>query len=150
MIEIKPEPWEVAKDSCEELVTKNYDEISVEPERIPLDVDWWRYGELSRRGELICVIARENGKLVAYSLYFLSHPIHFKSTLVGVNDVLYIDPAYRGEGLGQAMIRFGEEACFQAGAIMVRMHAKYKNELIPLLRKMGYKDMEMSLYKMRE
>lgn len=146
---IRQQTWENAKSGCMELVKNNWEEIALDKDTIPLDVDWDQYEFLESKGCLGVITARESGFLIGYNVFFYGRPIHYKGTLVGTNDVLYLAPEYRKGPTGIKLIRAGEKMCWERGCDMIRMHAKIHNELGYLLELMGYSLSEKIYHKLR-
>src|SRR5271155_4130761 len=63
---------------------------------LPLDVDWGRYEYWEQRGGLRPYIARAAGEVIGYAVFILDVNAHYKSSLQAIQDVLYLDPAWRG------------------------------------------------------
>ena len=71
-----------------------WDEIK--PDGRPLDPDWDSFVQHELAGHLLLYTMRDGVKLVGYALSIIHSHRHFKSTLCGFIDGLYILPDYRG------------------------------------------------------
>jgi GNAT superfamily N-acetyltransferase len=125
------------------LLDKHYKEIALHQDAIPLAPDWARYASLEELGVLAIYTAREDGRLIGYSVFFVTPHIHYETTLVASNDLLFVDPEYRGGSTGLKLIRFSEQALKERGVKKVTWHCKFSNGLQHLLNRLGYADEEV-------
>ena len=106
---------------------------------IPLVPDWDFY----LRAQTVRVYtARDDGRLIGYGVFFVSHNRHYMTSVQGVQDILFILPEYRGRTVGPRLIRFCEEQVKAERAQCVYHHVKCANDFGPLLRAMGYEEVE--------
>ena len=83
MIKFGVERYSQVNEDIKELIKLHYDEIAVNKEDIPLDPDWDRYKLLDDKGLIMIITARDEGRLVGYSIFFISNHLHYKSTEIG-------------------------------------------------------------------
>lgn len=76
------------------LLYRHWQEVGA-VEKIPYDPNFDYYYMQERAGNIALVTARSNGVLVGYCMQVCGYGIHYKQTAWGVNDVVYVDPAYR-------------------------------------------------------
>ena len=108
---------------------------------IPLKVDVERYKLADEAGSLRIYTARTGatGALIGYAAFFIAFNPHFASSLQAVQDVLYVQPEWRGLMVGYRLIRFSENELRREGVQAVYQHEKIAHpELGQLLRRMGY------------
>lgn len=129
------------------LLRKHWSEIATHRDRIPLDPDFPRYAKLDALGRILCLTARLDGRLIGYSVFVLTRPGHYKSTLSALNDVIYVDPAYRKGSVGVRLIRETEKRLADVGVVKVTWHAKPGTQLAALLQRLGYDIDELMLAK---
>lgn len=154
MITYQPEMLEdVAEEICP-LLEMHYQDLTAHKEFIKLAPDWDRYYQMEFLGRLAVFTARDDGKLIGYSIFFLDTLMHYKDTRVASNDVLYLHPNYR-TGLGAIalirLIRFSESEIKKiAGEEKIRVlwHIKKNHDFSPALHRMGYVDEEVIVGKL--
>jgi len=54
------------------------------------------YANLQAAGSLMTFSIRKAGELIGYATFYLSKPLHYKTTLFAMQDALYVEPAHRG------------------------------------------------------
>lgn len=130
---------ERAQDILDEilpLLKSHYDEIAHFKD-IPLEPDFEKYLKLEELDGIRVYTARdENQKLIGYSVFFLSHNIHYKSSLQAVQDVLFIHPSNRGSGA--KFILWCDDQLKKDGVQAVYQHVKAAHNFGPLLERFGY------------
>lgn len=114
---------------------------------IPLAVSWEAYRSLESRQQLHIYTVRALepgavGPLVGYAVYFVRPHPHYFTTLMAVQDVLYLDPDLRGEGVGAALIAFADQGLAAAGVKVVYHHVKLAHDFGSLLARQGYAPIE--------
>jgi len=124
----------------EPLIQLHYDEIALNKEYIPLDPDWDAYKKLADSGNLLIVAARRDGNLVGYAVFFLMQHIHYKSTKIANNDILYLHPDYRQGRLGIRLIKDSETACRFRGVNKILWHIKFAKDFRTIFYRLGYAD----------
>src|SRR3974390_2771021 len=90
------ERWESFGEDFKALSPRHWLEVAQDKDEVKLDPDWETYRKADEIGKMIFVSAREGGELMGYCVWAISHPLHFKSTLYAQNDVIYLEPEYRG------------------------------------------------------
>ena len=123
------------------LIQLHYDEIALNKEHVPLDPDWDTYAALAAAGRLLIVTARnEQNELIGYTVFFINNHIHYKSTKVANNDLLYLHPDYRRGRLGLRLIKDSETACGHRGVDKIMWHIKFAQDFRSILYRLGYAD----------
>ena len=126
------------KDDIQVLIKEHWEEIAHNKDVIPLDPNYDLYEKMEAAGRLIICAARLEGELIGYSLFFLTYPMHYQTTLVATNDLLFMRKAYRGSHYGVSLIRESEAKVLALGAKKVAWHIKPEHDFSPILKKMGY------------
>lgn len=104
---------------------------------IPLEPDWETYENLDNSGALRTYTVRTlDGVLVGYAIYFVRSNPHYKSSIQASQDILFMDPAYRGKG--GRFIKWCDEQLKADGVQAVYQHVKAKHNFGPLLERIGY------------
>lgn len=148
MIEYSKECLCDVVNEVEPLLQLHYEELTLSKDRVKLDPDWERYANMEHAGSFHVFTARDDGRLIGYSAFFLAKHIHYRSLVVANNDVLYLHPDYRCGMTGIRLIRSSETGMKALGAAKITWHAKYSNDLKQILIRMGYADEEAILGKM--
>jgi len=84
-------------DGIEALVRREWEEVAIDRDRMPLDLDWDEYQRMEDNGLFRCMGARLGGKLIGFSSFmtFRGHP-HYRTTPHAMNDAIYVVPEHRG------------------------------------------------------
>jgi len=127
------------------LLYQHWREIAHYPD-IELAVDWDSYYRAQAAGMLKIYTARaldvdgENW-LVGYAVFVLSRHLHY-DVVNAKQDVLFLLPEYRDQGTGAGLIAFADMSLAAAGASVVYNHVKRAHDFGPLLRRLGYEEIE--------
>lgn len=104
---------------------------------ITINIDEDLYLEAEKSGNLKVFTARNDElKLVGYAIFFIRRNAHYKDSIQATQDVLYVDPEYRGKG--GAFIFWCEEKLRSFGVQVVYHHVKVKHDWGKLLEQNGY------------
>lgn len=105
---------------------------------IPLNPDYELYLAIEKTGALRCYTARtSSGELIGYSVHLLKYHPHYKQSLQANQDIIYIDPRYRG-GVGGRFILWCDEQLKAEGVQVVYHHIKAAHNFGKLLERFGY------------
>jgi GNAT superfamily N-acetyltransferase len=129
-----------AIDYVKPLLEKHWEEIAFYKDKIKLDPEWDFYKSLG--DNIHCVVAFNEDKVVGYFVCFIKEHPHYKNSLWAQNDVLYIDPEYRGKGVGKGMIQFAEKALKYRGVEVLNINMKVNNLFDELLKDLDYNPYE--------
>jgi hypothetical protein len=140
MVTYQVETYEQVVSDIQELIKLHYEEIALNKQDIPLDPDWKRYKMLSDNNMLFVITARDNGTLVGYSVFFITQHMHYNSTKMASNDVLYLLPEYRKGMTGIKLIKASELELNKINVTKVLWHIKFHKDFRNILYRMGYKD----------
>ena len=94
---------ELFKDIYEEmkpLLELHWEELAVNKDIRPLDVDVEGYTRVNEAGLLRIYTVREDNKLIGYAAFVINRSLHYKTWTSAICDVYYIDPVKRKSGLG--------------------------------------------------
>lgn len=97
MIEYGFEPLETLLDEgLADLVIQHWEEIALDKESVPLDVDWDKKLGLESTGQWCVFTARRSGVLVGYVSFYIHHQaINYKTTRYIHDDVFWLHPDER-------------------------------------------------------
>lgn len=116
------------------LLPDHYEELATNKDMRKLAPDWDRYVALENSGILDIIVVSVDGTPVGYAANVRMPHIHYKHLMVSNNDLIYLSPTYRGEGVGGALMDAMEELALARGAQEVLWHAKPGTALDSLLK----------------
>lgn len=149
-VEIRVENYADVIGEIKPLLELHYHEIASFKDSIPLDPNFARYAELDAAGALLIIAARRDGVLVGYSIFFLTHHLHYQSTLIAANDIVFLHPSERSGGMGIRLFKESERIARERGAKLISWHIKPVNDFSPILERLGYVRHEIILAKLLE
>jgi len=136
-------------DEVRPLLQLHSDEIDAHLDVLVMepDNDFYRLTEAS--GRLHVFTIRHEGELIGYSAFIVMGNPHYKGTIFGVNDVLFIKKEHRRSQAGAMLITFAETILRDMhGAVVVTYHSKVGEcDITPFLNKFGYEREEYMLSK---
>ena len=145
------ERWATYWPDAKPLWEQHWQEIALDQERIPLDVDMERYQALDAAGVLHVVTVRdETGLLRGYWVGFVTTHLHYRSTLHALLDVYWLDPALRQGWTGVRLFRVVEQTLRARGVMKVVMgHKRHVHgRLAKLFGFLGYRHIEETYSKL--
>jgi hypothetical protein len=140
MVTYQVETYEQVVPDIQELIKLHYEEIALNKQAIPLDPDWNRYKMLSDNNMLCIITARDDSRLIGYSIFFINQHMHYNSTKVASNDVLYLLPEYRKGMAGIKLLKVSEQELKKINVTKVVWHIKFHKDFRNILYRMGYND----------
>ena len=105
MITVQLESMATALEEMKPLFISHHKELALFQDKSPLDPDYEKYAAAERNGSLVFVTARLSGKIIGYWVNFVALALHYKQTLMADMDILWVDPAFRGEKIGEMMYK---------------------------------------------
>jgi GNAT superfamily N-acetyltransferase len=124
------------------LLQQHYESIAHYKD-IPLCVDHLRYHNVENAGGLKVYTVRVDGALIGYCAFFVQQHLHYGTSKQAMQDVIYIDPAYRKGRLGLRLIKFCEEQLREEGVQVIMQHAKIAHPALGvILERNGYEAMD--------
>lgn len=136
------ETFDGAMEEMKPLWVKHWHEIAWRQDKIPLDPDLARYRVAeAHKGLRVYTARKESGELIGYALWFVQTLTHYKQTLGAINDVIYVEEAYRG-GVGARLIKFSETELKKLGVQTLSLHIKDILNWSPLAAVLGFERTE--------
>ena len=126
-------------DEIDTLLKLHYQELTLNKDKIKLNPRWNEYAMLESLGRISVYTARDAGKLVGYSAFFVHHHLHYSDTIVAINDVLFLHPDHRKGTTGVRLIRFCEQDLRLQDVQKIVWHAKVDTNLERLMPLLGYR-----------
>ncbi|MEK6346361.1 MAG: GNAT family N-acetyltransferase [Burkholderia sp.] len=127
------------------LTARHYEEISMHAAhgfdlKPMIDV----YLRREQAGELMLMVGREAGRVVAYLAAFIAPGMHYADCLTATGDLFYVDPEFRNGRLGVRMFRAVEEELKRRGVKLWFAGEKLKFPVAPLFRAAGMEPVEQT------
>lgn len=146
MITHQEETLEQCMDAILPLVVDHWDETSFLEETLVLQPYYSKYLQLQANDELKIYTLRDAGNLIGYAIFIIDSPLHFEGNTIAKNDLLYIDPKYRGKGLAPKLLEYVHtELTKHADAVMISVTEKVPFD--SLLMAEGYTQRERTYVK---
>jgi len=106
---------------------------------LTLDPDWHRFGLMERAGCLAIFTARnETRQLCGYTAWGIHRHLHYRSTVVAQNDLIWLHPDHRRGMAGVRFIRWSEAALKARGVEKIHIETKKNTPMDRLLARIGY------------
>lgn len=99
------------------------------------------YIDLEAVGKAKLFAVFSNKVMIGYSVYFIQTHNHV-DILQAHQDAIYLDPSYRGIGVGEALITFADISLKAMGVQMVFVSVSDKLDYSKTLIPLGYKSIE--------
>ena len=109
---------DVPRSETDGLFRIHWEEIALDKDSIPLDIDYDRYLSLEQEGHLHVVTARDNGRLIGYYSAIIGPHLHYKGTKMAHTDVYFVIPEYRLTRVGMSLFIFAEKTLRDRGDIV--------------------------------
>jgi len=141
-ITAQAESFMTVRPELERLFPKHWEELALDKDKVPLDVDWPRYAQLERAGILLFITLRQNGRLVGYYMGFVMPHLHYKSTTTLAMDIYWTHPDIRGGFAGRRLLRKVEEEARARGVKRMFAVSKDHKDSSRLFNALGFKPIE--------
>ena len=132
------ETYDEIIDDIRPMLPEHWAELAVHKD-IPLEPEWEFYRRSDEIGALKIFTARRDGELIGYSI-FVVRPRHAHYNIGwAMNDIVWLHPDHRNEGVGTKFVAFWDEKLRDLGATIVHVNVKvWHPALAFLLKKCGY------------
>lgn len=137
----------------DDMLALNWEEIEGHKEVSPFDPDWPAYRDLEKRGVLKLGVLCAGIQMIGYNVFFVNKPLHHRSTVWAINDLLYLEPEHRLGRNGIFLVTEAERRLRELGAKVILYGVKTDRNLSPkrerdsvglLLEKLGYGSFDQS------
>ena len=108
MITYAIESFEDNLPEFEPLLHDHYRELALNQDKVPLDPQYNVYFEREMCGQLIFVVAREEGVIIGYFIGFIMPGLHYQTSLTCTMDIFYIRKDKRDGRAGVKLFKFVE------------------------------------------
>lgn len=103
-------------DELRPLLSQHYDEISIHKRKgYALKPNVELYRAMQDADQLMMVIGRLDGQIVAYFVVFVRPSIHYQDCLEGIGDIFYVQPSRRGVLIGLQLFEATERELRRRG-----------------------------------
>jgi len=148
MLVYSEEPFFDTLEELMPLINNHYKEVStLHKQGVDLDIDYDTYKYLDDLDRLCLVVAREDSKIVGYTLSFCIPQLHYKETILSYNDAIYVIPEKRNTLTGYRLIKETEKIMKDKGVDVFTLHIKTEHDWSGLAIKMGYQEVEKIYHK---
>jgi len=72
------------------------------------DPDYTKYMRGQDAGHFLLVTAKDKGVLIGYIVFYVDSPVRFKSTIYAKEDLYYVKPEYRRQGIAKRLFAEAE------------------------------------------
>lgn len=143
---------ELFRDNVAEFMPLFYEhhkEIDKDNHDVVLSPNWDQYLKLEVAGALHILTCRDNstGQLVGYFFAMVWPSLHFSQEISAVSDIFYLNPAYRKNGIGNKLLKTGEEMVTNLGATRGYLVTKEGSNASIVVERMGYELVERIYFK---
>ena len=136
-----PSVW----DEIYPLFLEHHAEIG-EIKDLPLDPNCEAYKNLDALGMVRVYIAREEGKIIGYCVFFISQSMHYKQIKDAVQDIVFINKDHRG--FGKKFMEWCDEELRKEGVNVIHRYSSSERDLGPIYKRNGY-DFKALVYSRR-
>lgn len=135
------------------LIVEHWQEVTSNPDTMPIDPAWETYRELDSIGRLFCLSARnERKELVGYVIHLVYPALHYKNILMASDDAHFLKKEYRKGSAALRMFRAVEGELKKMGVGVVTYHSKTRPDINkrPVFERLGYAGHEVIFMKRLE
>lgn len=114
------------------LTRRHWEEVALDKEMVPLDIDYLRYSQIEAAGMLVIITARDparDNRLVGYISAVCTFHLHYERTMFGVIDVYWLEPRYRQGLNGILLFTKLEEELKRRGVVKMIGQTKIRRDL---------------------
>lgn len=124
----------------EALFPAHWRELSLNQDKIPLDINYDLYVNADSQGIGHIVTVRDAAKLCGYIILAIMPHLHYKSSgPMAMLDVYYLLPEYRTGGVGTKLIMYAETTLRARGVKKIYFSTKAHQDNSELLEALGFR-----------
>ena len=133
----------LAEPNFLDMIRAHHEEAGVHKDTIPLDPDIPRYLQLEEIGIFRAWAGYSGKTLAAYMGWYVQPHLHYRGSLMAVEDLYYMSPAYRKGSAGRRMFVEVEDEFRPMGVKRIMLHCKThvmreRGGLGPFFASLGY------------
>ncbi len=137
MITYQRETYQVLLDEALDLFRTHSEESSERLDLIPLEVNHQGYLRLEAANKLFVFTIRDGSKLIGYSKWIVSNPLHYKNSLTVSSTTIYVLPEYRKGLLGYKFIKWSIDQIKKRQIKRILIGIKPHHDFGKLLERLG-------------
>jgi GNAT superfamily N-acetyltransferase len=126
---------DVLRDELMPMLEQNWKESPSYNQEIALAPNFERYKYMDSQGMVMCLTARDEGRLVGYAIWYVVTSFNYQGKS-GHGVAAYIEEAHRGHGMD--LLRKGEALLREQGIQRFYWFARPGSTLYKLLQRLGY------------
>lgn len=149
MLTFQVEKLEAVRPELEPLLLAHWEEVAIEKETVPLDINWGAYMTLDGMGLLVGITARDEGKLAGYASYILTRHMHYNLKVADCGP-FFLHHNYRKGLAGVNLFRAAEKILKDMGVQRVVHKVKLSHDVGRIFERMGYRPIERTYVKTLE
>ena len=139
MIRVQVEPWSEALRDLLPLFPLHWEELGLDRDVIPMDMDTPRYEALDALGQIHLTTARDGERLVGYVICFVIRHLHYRSAgEMALADMYWLDPAHRRGTTAIRLFTEMERSLRERGVVRMHMSCKVHQDHTALFEWLGY------------
>lgn len=132
------------KEGIAQTVFQHWNEIALDKESVPMDVDWSRYLNWERLGHWRAFTARSDGVAIGYICYWIDHHIRYQNTIYATADVFFVKPEFRRGWVGIKLFKESFKALPKPCKVLVNEKLHFEDgRVAKLLEMLGMKPIEI-------
>lgn len=146
-MDIKPvftvERFQDVYDELFPLLHEHYDEISLHKKKgYPLVPAVSLYRAMQDADQLVMMIGRLQGKIVAYFVVFVRPSIHYQTCLEAIGDIFFVEQSRRGAAIGLQLFEATERELKRRGVNLFMAGEKLAFPATALFKRRGFEPIE--------
>lgn len=116
----------------------HWEELAINKDIRPLDVDYVGYCNFNRMGVIKVHTVRKDGELIGYSFWFINNNLHYKSWVMAKNDVYWLHPDHRKSGIGTEMFTKIKDWLKDMGVMNIVIQTKTDHPHEDFFQRLGF------------
>lgn len=137
-MKFQEEFWDEFIEGVQEYLEEQFKEVGVHAEALTFDPDYELYEQGSLAGKCIFFTAKVDDKTVGYSVWWIGSHSYYRSHVVGISDLIYMNPEYRGPDAMEFIQWCEEELYSRHGVDMISIGMHIKKDFSSMLEHLGY------------
>lgn len=125
------------------LFPEHWAELALDKDQFPLMPNYAFYAHKDEQGELMLMVGRDQGQIVAYFVGFVVPGLHYQTCLTLTMDIFWVKPEYRGKSLGIRLFKAVETEASRRGVNRMFVGSKLHKDASWLFENLKYKPVEM-------
>lgn len=137
MITYQKESYRVLINEAQELFKKHSEESSDRLDIIPLDINFKAHLILEANRRLETFTVRDDGRLIGYTTWILTNPMHYKNSITASSTMIYVLPEYRKGLLGYKLIKWSIDQIKKRNVKRILIGIKPHHDFGKILERLG-------------